>query len=314
MAKREPVIISGQQVGRLKASWLLFKEAWRYLKADKEMVWIPLITSFLNLALFGFIVAVFVMVILGGDFTLSAEGEPSSPVELAFYFACYVVGAFTLALSQAGITHTVYTRAHGGDATLGDSLKTAFSHWGSLLLWSVITSTVGIILRMIAERSKLIGRLVVMFIGAAWSVITYFVVPAMVIDKKSAFGSISKSGQVFKATWGETIVSNVSLGLVFLLAHVLVLAAAAGLMITAVAVEITFLVPVIVVLYVIWIVIASLVQSALEGVLKTLLYIYAAENAIPPNFNQELLEKMMTRSNPQPPVMPGHVDIPQSSI
>jgi hypothetical protein len=310
MAKKKPIVLNGQRIGRFKASLLLFKETYRYFKADKEMVWIPLIMGVVNIFLFGAIVTVFVLTILGGDIQLSAEGEPSSPLELIFFFACYVAGAFTLALSQAAIVHTVYTRAHGGDATLTDSLKVAWSHAGSLLLWSVITSTVGIVLRMIVERSKFLGFILAQIVGVAWSVLTYFVVPAMVIDKKSAFGSIGKSGQVFKQTWGETLVSNFGLGLTFLGIHLLALLSFIGLAIACAVVDLSVLIVPLVIVYIVFIIIMGLIQSAMEGILKTLLYIYGAEGAVPENFNRDLLESMLARKAvlgaghdmPQPPV------------
>jgi uncharacterized membrane protein YeaQ/YmgE (transglycosylase-associated protein family) len=299
MAK-QPVIINGQTLGRFGASWLLFKESFRFLRADKEMVWIPLITTVLNLLLFGLLVSAFVFLVYGGSLdAIDAENE-DSPIWYVFAFLCYVIGAFTLALSQAGITHIVYTRIRGGDATLGEGLKTAFSHWFSLLLWSIITSTVGMVLRMIAERSKMLGAIVAMILGVAWSVLTYFVVPAMVIDKHSAFGSISKSSAVFRKTWGETLVSNISIGLVFFIAHIVALFAMIGLVIATVTTESVLLglfIPVVIVAYMLWVVIAVLVQSSLEGVLKTLLYVYASENIVPENFNRELLEKMLSRKD-----------------
>lgn len=295
MTKKEPIVLNGQRIGRLKASWILFKETFRFFKADKEMLWIPLIMGAVNILLFGGIVAVFVFAILGGNFQLSAEGEPSSSLELVFLFACYVAGAFTLALSQAAIVHTVHTRAHGGDATLIDSLKVAWSHAGSLFLWSIITSTVGIILRMIVERSRFLGFILALVVGVAWSVLTYFVVPAMVIDKKSAFGSIGKSGQVFKQTWGETLVSNFGLGLAFLVIHLLAFLSFIGLVIACAVINLAVLIVPLAVVYVIFIVIMGLIQSAMEGILKTLLYIYGAEGAVPENFNRDLLESMLVR-------------------
>ncbi len=295
MAKKEPIIIKGQTVGKMKASWILFKESWRYLKADKEMVWIPLITSAINLALFGVLIALFVLAVLGGDFSLSSEGESSSPIELLFMFLCYILAAFTLVLSQGAITHTVYVRIHGGDATLGQALKSSFSNWSTFLVWSVITSTVGILLRMIAERSKLLGSIAVWILGTAWSVMTYFVVSAIMIDKESAFGSIKKSGQVFKATWGETLVSNFSLGLTFLILHIVALLSLIGLIILGNFVGLEALTFVVFGLYFVWLVISVLVQSTLEAIIKTLLYVYATEETTLPNFNQELLEKMLSR-------------------
>ena len=304
MAQKQPLELHGQPVGRLKASWLLFKEAWRFLKADTEMLWIPLITAVLNLLLFGTLIAGFGLLIMGGDITLSQEGEPSSTIELVFLFLCYVIGAFTFALSQAAITNTVYTRVHNGDATLLDSLRAAFSHWFSLLLWSIITSTVGLVLRVIAERSRLGIIIVAAVLGVAWSVLTYFVVPAMVIDKKSAFASIGTSARVFKMTWGETIVSNIGLGLALLVIHLGAIFSVLSLSFLCFAVGLELLVIPILIIYALFIVIMVLIQASLEGVLKTLLYVYAAEGVIPPNFDRELLEKMLARkdgSTPTPP-------------
>jgi len=51
-------------------------------------------------------------------------------------------------------------------------------------------STVGLILRTIAERTGILGRLVVGIIGMVWNVAVFFVVPVLVIDKESPFDAI----------------------------------------------------------------------------------------------------------------------------
>lgn len=290
-----PIVIGGKQIGRWKASFLLFKESWRFLLNDKELVLIPLITFFLNAVLLGLVIFVFVLATAG--FTPSSETDSvtMTGVEYLALFAIYVVCAFTLALSQAAIVNTVFTRAHGGNATLGQSLGVAFSHTPSLLMWSLITSTVGIILQTLSERSKIIGSIVAFLLGTAWNILTYFVIPAMVIDKKSAFAAIPHSTTVFKRTWGETLVTNISLGLAFFVAYMMVLAAFVGLMILGIATEQAPLLIFAVIAGVVWLVVASLVQAALLGIIKTLLYIYATEGTVPTNFNRELLEAMLVK-------------------
>ena len=305
-----PIIIGGKRIGRLRASFLLFKESWRFLAADKEMLFIPLIATILNIFLFGILITVAALVSsgMGGDPMFT--GDTLSRVDYVFIFAFYVVGAFTLAISQAGIIHTVYTRAHDGNATLGQSLGAAFSHAGSLFVWSLITSTVGLVLRIVSDRSELIGKIVAAVTGAAWSIATFFVVPAMVISKKSAFGSIPHSLTVFKQTWGETLVSNFSLSLFFFIANILALLSFVGIVIAGVSIESLPLILLAFVLVIIWIVLASLVQAALQGVIKTLLYIYATENTIPSNFNSELLQAMMSRRG----IAPGIVATPAAVV
>lgn len=307
MPKREPVVINGQPAGRIKAGWLLFKETWRYFRTDSEMVWIPLITSGINLVLFGLLAVSFYLFLASTGYTLPEEAESISLPEYIFIFLCYVIGAYSLALSEAAIANTVYTRVHGGNATLGNSLRSAFSHSASLLLWSVITSTVGMLLRVIAERSQFIGRIIVMLLGVAWSALTYFVVPAMVIDKKSAFASIGKSKDVFKTTWGETIVSNFSIGVIFMGLHVALLVVTVAMMIFAAMYEFWILMIVLGVAYALVFITLCLVQSAMNGILKTLLYVYAAEGTMPPNFNQELLQKMLSRQHAASVAVAGSV-------
>ncbi len=317
--KREPVIIAGRQVGRIRGSILLFKESFRFLRADKEMMLLPFIMGLLNIALFCALCFVAVIAAFGGS--VFEEGVTRVLDErwfvYAFSFGAYIISSFTFALSQAGITHVVYTRLHNGDATLGEGVSVAWSHAGSLFVWALITSTVGMALRLILERSRLAGSIIVMFLGVAWSVLTYFVVPAIVIDKKSAFSAIPHSGTVFRTMWGETLVSNISLGLIFFLAHLIAIASAIGLtclvLASAVAGEIVLLTLVgIWGLFVLWLFVASLVQATLEGILKTLLYVYAAEHSVPSNFNRELLEQMLKRNGTvsqaspvsAPPVLP----------
>ncbi len=300
-----PVVIGGRRIGRLRGSWLLFKESWRFLAADKEMVLIPFIMGMVNLVLFGVLVIGYYVVGGFGSFASAEEGEAALTIaDYSFIFGGYVLAAFTLALSQAAITHTVYTRAHGGNATLGDSLSRAISHAGSLFGWALITSTVGIVLRVISDRSEILGKIVAAIFGAAWGVLTFFVVPSIVLGKQSFVGAIGHSATLFKRTWGELLVSNLSLGLTFMLAHVVVIVGFVGVLFFGAHTGSLSIMVVAFLLLVVWLVGASLVLSSLQGVLKTLLYIYAAEGTVPANFNRELLEGMLAQSGAVPPVPP----------
>ena len=290
-----PILIGGKRIGRIRASWLLFKESWRFLAADKELLLIPVAALVLNLCLLGIVIGSTVLLTQNSENPLFT-GDTLHTLDYVVLFMVYVVGAFTLALSQAAITHTVYTRLHNGNARLGESISVALSHAGTLFVWALITSTVGVILRMIAERSQLIGKIVAALMGAAWAIATFFVIPAIVIDKKGAVESIPFSITTFKRTWGETIVSNITLGLFFFLAYMLAIISVVGMIILGVYVENLIIILTALIIGVAWLVMASLAQAALEGVIKTVLYIYATDATTPTNFNRELLEAMMVRN------------------
>ncbi len=291
-----PITISGRSVGKWRGSWLLFKETFRFLLADKEMVLIPLITGFLNLFFLGMVIAGYFLA--GGFATLMGTGAVEQSLRLVdygFIFLIYVMGAYTLALSQAAIAFTVFTRAHGGNPTLGQSLVVAFGHTRSLLGWALVTSTVGLVLRFIGERSRLVGRTIESLLGAAWNLLTFFAVPSIVLGNKSFYGAIGHSAYLFRRTWGELLVSNITLGLTFFLAYVLALLSFMGLLALSFAVGSITLFVIAVTMAIVWFVAAALVQTALQAVLKTLLYLYAAEGTLPKNFNHELLEAVLAR-------------------
>lgn len=297
-----PIMIGGKRIGRLRASFLLFKESWRFLAADKELLCIPVVALLLNICLLGFVIGTTVMMTENAEHPLFT-GDTLHGLDYVILFFIYVVGAFTLALSQAAITHTVYTRMHNGNATLVQSIKVALSHAGTLFVWALITSTIGILLRMVAERFEILGRVVAVLMGAAWAIATFFVIPAIVIGKKGAVESIPFSITTFKRTWGETIVSNITLGVFFFAAYAVALVTFVGMVMLGVYVENLAIILLAILLGVAWIVIASLAQAALEGVIKTVLYVYATDTNTPSNFNRELLDAMLVR-NPKPvPVM-----------
>ncbi len=301
---KTPIMIGGQKIGRLRASFLLFKESWRFLRADKELLLVPILSLFFSLILFGLWTTI--ISVLGGPVTDFMQDEVAMQTsEYVYLFGIYVTAAFSLALAQAITVHIVYVRAHGGNASLGDGIARAFANLGSLFIWSIITSTVGMILRTISERSALIGKLVTALLGAAWAILTFFVIPIMVLDKKNAFAAIPTSTQLFKKTWGETLVANVTLGLIFMVAHLVVLASFIGLLIYAGSTLNSILLIMSIVGVAVWLILATVIHSALEGILKTLLYIYAAENVVPSNFNKELLESMLVRNSSS--VMPTFI-------
>ncbi len=284
-----PIIIEGKQVGKFRASFLLFKETFRFLLADKEMMWVPIITGIIQMFFIGTFVVLFD---LG---TVFSETEVITGAQYGYVLVLYIICAFTIAYAQATIAHIVYTRIHGGDATLGEGIKVAGAHASALFVWACITSTIGLLLRMVAERSQLLARIFIALLGAMWSVLTYFVVPAIIIDKKSPFAAIRHSGSVFKRTWGETLVTNISFGFVFLVAIFALVFVLIGFIFLAGGSPLSMFIGIGVFLVSIFGLV--LLSSVLDSVLRTLLYVYASEQVIPQNFSKELLEGMLVRKN-----------------
>lgn len=287
------VTIGEQKISRWRASWLLVKESWRFLRADSELLLVPIIATIMMVLLFGVLIVTLLVTgmidALQNDSALALQGT-------AFIFGSYFITAFVVALSRAMVVHTVATRSRNEDATLGQSFAVAVRHAPALLVWSLMSATIGVVLRTISERFERLGRYITAFLGAAWGVLTYFVVPAIVLDNQSAFKAVGHSGTVFKKTWGESLITNISLGLVFFVLHLIAALIFVGLFMLGIKLDIPVLIILAGVLYVVFLFGAIAVQQVLESIVVTLLYVYATTKTPPANFNPELLEAIVART------------------
>ncbi|MCU0678267.1 MAG: DUF6159 family protein [Candidatus Pacebacteria bacterium] len=286
--------LGDQKISRFKASWLLLKESWRFLRADSELLFVPVIATIIMVLLF----AVLIIGLLVSGFVTAAPGDAWTTQGLIFIAGSYLITAFVVALSQAMVTHTVFVRSKGNNATLGQSFSVAVRHIPSLFMWSIISATVGVALRAISERSQWLGWIATSFLGAAWGVVTYFVVPAIVVTKKSAFGALTHSGSVFKQTWGETLITNISLGLIFLVLHGVAILVFLGCFFLSVETGVPAIFVVSGIVYVVWLFAAIALQQVLNSIIITLLYVYATSDTLPANFDAELLEAIVARTKP----------------
>ncbi len=290
--QQRSLVIGDKTVSRFRASWLLLRESWRFLRTDTELLLVPVLATILLVFLFGILI---IGVLVSGVVTASSTDASWTAEGLMFIVGSYLIAAFVVALARAMVVHTVAVRAAGNDATLGQSMKVAFRHIPTLFLWALINATVGVALRFVAERFDRFGRILTGLFGAAWGILTYFVVPAIVISEKNTKGALLHSAQVFRTTWGESLVINVSLGLVFLLLHLI----AMGLFLAGYYGAVTWSLPalfiVIGILYTVILFSLLALQQVLESIVVTLLYLYATSDVPPKNFNTELLGIILAR-------------------
>jgi hypothetical protein len=291
-----PVTVGEQKLSRFKASWLLLKESWRFLRADSELLLVPVVATILMVFLFACLI---ITVLLTGP-TLSNMSNSVAAVQgFLFVTGSYIITAFVVALAQAMVSHTVHTRAHGSDAHFWQSFGVAVHRAPTLFVWALITATVGLVLRALSKRSQWLGQILAGLLGAAWGLMTYFVVPAMILDKKSAVSALKHSAAVFKQTWGESLITNISLSLIFLLMHLVVAIVAFGLIMLGISYAIPLAFVITVIVYVVWLFAAIAIEQVLKAIVTTLLYEYATTTTPPQNFNATLLGSILARQKPQ---------------
>lgn len=249
-------------MGRISRSFQLMGQSYRVLMQDKELMVLPLISG-----TFIAVVAASFAFGFGIDSPKTLrEGGLATYVPMFFlYVVTYTVGIFFQAAVIAGAT----ARMRGENPTVSSALVAAGSRIGQIVLWAVVAATVGMILRAIQERVGFVGRIIVGILGAAWSLATFFVVPVLVLEDRTVHQSFSRSIEVFKKTWGETVVGGINLGVAAMCAW-FTLIAATGLLTMVIGVWA-------VAVFAVGAAFLMVFFSALQGVYIASLYRYATE-------------------------------------
>ena len=68
-----------------------------------------------------------------------------------------------------------------------------------------MSATVGMVLRAISDRGGIVGAIVASLIGVVWNVVTFLVVPILVIEGVGPVEAIKRSGGLLRKTWGEQL-------------------------------------------------------------------------------------------------------------
>ena len=193
-------------------SWALIKASFAVLMADKELVIFPIVSTIAVLV----VTATFALPMLFAGFLDSLIDGDAQVLGFIVGFAFYVVQYFVIIFANSALVGAAMIRLRGGDPTVGDGFRIAMGRIGTILAYALISATVGMILRMISERGKNLGRIVSSIVGMAWTLATYLAVPGLVVEDVGPVEDVRRSANYLKKTWGEQIAGNFGVGLHFL--------------------------------------------------------------------------------------------------
>ncbi len=272
-------------MGRIGNSIQLMKASWEVLKADKELIALPIISGAASIVVaLSFFVPFFLVSGLDG-------AEEAGPVTYLLLFSMYVVLAYVTIFFNAALVHAAHERLSGGDPTIKSALRGARARAGKILPWAVVSATVSIVLRALEERVGVLGRIVVSLIGLAWTLVTFLVLPLIVIEGIGVGDAIRRSKDLFKRTWGENVAAQIGFGL---LSFVAILP---GILIAVVGVGAGGAIAGIAMLAaVVWIVGVVAAIAAMSVIFQTALYHYAVDGQVPSGyFTDETMRSAFTR-------------------
>lgn len=275
-----------ESIGR---SITLIKASWEVIKKDREILLFPFISGILCIIItITFFIPSF---LLESSFNSRYSHSPLIYVGIFFF---YLVIYFIVIFFNSGLVACANIRLTGGDPRFSDGISAAKRHFRSILVWALISATIGLILQIIrGNRGSVVTNIVTSLIGMAWNLLTFFVVPMMIIENRPVIESIKESVALFKRTWGETVVGQAGISLIFFLIGFV------GIIPVILAI-ITGIFPLIIAmvsLYVLLLVILFVLGNAMQGVFNTALYLYAKNGVVPEGFSKELIENAFAPGN-----------------
>ena len=273
--------------GKFARSWSLVQASAAVLQSDKELLVFPLVSMIAVML----VIATFMVPIIGfGVYQHVGRDDPMRPVLYLYMFLFYFVQYIVIFFLNTALVGAAMIRLDGGNPTVADGLRIARSKLMPIIGYAAIAATVGMILRALEQRAGFIGRIVIGMLGVAWTVATFMVVPVLVSSDVGPVEAIKESASLLKDTWGENLIGNGGIGVVFGLVTFVVMLIGVGL---TMAVLSNGMVPLAVVfggITVLAVLALALVQSALAGIYSAALYRYATEGQAPAGFDSDALQ------------------------
>lgn len=270
-------------MSRFSNSVSLVKSSWHVLSQDKELIALPAISGVVTaVAMIPFVAGAF----LAGVSTTGNETQVS-PISYVLAFLGYLVAAYVTIFFQSALILAANERLSGGSPTLGSAISAAASRAGHILPWAIISATVSMVLRAIQERSGILGRIVVGLVGMAWTLVTFLVLPILVIEGTGVKEALTRSASTFKRTWGENVIGNAGVGLVGLAGMLIGLVVCGPIIAIGISSDVLAMTVGGIVLLVVWMIVVSVFSAALSGVFQTALYRFAVLGEEPAGFTHE---------------------------
>jgi hypothetical protein len=288
----------------------LLRSCWQILKRQPKLLLFPLVN-----ATVAAVIALFFMSQPLLEFQVNAwlTAQPpesaeekiaqSNSVTVALYLiALYMLSMFAATFVNVAFYHEIFRAMESGTVSIRRGLRFAAGRLRSIFLWSLLASSVGIVLKAIdlllqttegrlGRLGAFLARVVWMLLGAAWSLAAIFVIPTLIRDENAGpLTLLRNSTLTLKNTWGESIPPYLGFlrtkVITFFCLLILGLICAFGIATIFGLPMIIVSLPIILLPIIGW----AWAAGAVTSVYRCALYVYATEGVVPEPFTPELMD------------------------
>jgi Family of unknown function (DUF6159) len=185
---------------------LLLRATWQLLRQDRDLLWLPVVGGVASLvALLMLLLPGLLFGSLGGNTSLGGIIGG-----LVGVFAAASVGIYF----QAALVLGAFQRADGYDPSFSSTLKQAWTVRRQVVEWALLTTSVGMVIRVVEQRLGILGAIVGFLGGLAWAIASFFTIPVLVAEGLGPVAATRRSASLVKQRWGVNARSTLRLGLI----------------------------------------------------------------------------------------------------
>ncbi|EMI45894.1 DUF6159 family protein [Rhodopirellula sp. SWK7] len=279
----------------------LARQSWHVLKTDKHLLLFPLLSGICCLIVMAtfaiplFASGIFEGAMQGGNIEVAGDDTLTEVLMWGGLFVFYFVNYFVIVFFNSALIACAVKRFYGERPTIAEGFSASMARLPQIAGWALLSATIGVALRAIESRSSRVGAFVAGLLGMAWSAVTFFVVPILVIERAGPITAVKRSTEILKESWGEAFAGNASIGFFSFLAML----PCVGLIIggvTAIANELAILGAALMVSGVVGLLLVSLISSALSAIIQAAVYMYGANGKVPAGFESTTLRSAFAKA------------------
>lgn len=198
---------------RFSNTWSLMESSFEVLKEDPLILIFPVLSGFFSLLIVGSFLLPFFATgnISSLQFLENQAGILGYLYLFLFYFLSYFVVLF---FNSASVAYAI-DLMRGGRPTISNALRMVINRMTPLLGWTFIAATVGLIINSLENSSDFFGKIISAILGLSWTVISFLVLPILIVEGKGPITSLKLSAKMLKNSWGEQLIGHFSFGLIF---------------------------------------------------------------------------------------------------
>lgn len=189
----------------MRQGWELTKKAWGVVRREPKLLRLPIIGGALA-------IVIAIVVGLPGLWIAASDNADATLVgygliAIAAYLSSFVVIYYNVILAAAANDALM-----GREPDLGAARAVARSHIGAIAGWALISAVVSLLVSVLRDRAGWAGNLVGAIGAAAWSFVTFLVVPVLALEGIGPIAAVKRSGNLVKDRWGQQVTGNVVIG------------------------------------------------------------------------------------------------------